>query len=461
MPLTPEQAVTEGAEILKRFKVELERVERIDRYLRGDHDKPYTPRNANREYKLLIERSVSNWLPLIIDVKAQGLYVEGYRSSSADESAGEGPWERLWQPNGMDSRQAAIYRAAFAYGLSYVKVLPGKLDDSPVPVIRGVSPRRMLAVYEDPAEDPWPVYALQVDPVGATWKLRLYDDELIHTLKVAKDGEKPEYVAADTKAHDAGVCPVVRYSDRPDLEGRCCGEVEPLIPQQDRINQTNFDLLVAQTYGSFKVRWITGMATPVGPDGKPITTVEQSIRRFLTSPDKDTKIGQLDETSLTGFHASLDLAVRHMAAIAQVPAHTLLGQVSNMPSAESLAASEAGMTRQGEEFRHGFGESHEQTIRLAAQLAGDEATAKDESGEVVWRDTEARAFAATVDGLGKLATMVGVPQQALWERIPGVTQMDVQRWKDMVEEGGVQQLLNQLAAGQTPPALPPAPTDGG
>lgn len=458
MALTSDQAVTEAAEILRRFKVELKRIDRIDRYLRGDHDKPYTPRTANREYKLLQERSVSNWLPLVIDVKAQTLYVEGYRVSAGADVAdpeAEGPWERLWQPNGMDSRQAAIYRTAFAYGMSYVKVLPG----DPVPVIRGVSPRRMLAVYEDPAEDIWPVYALQVNPVGDTWKLRLYDNGDVHHLTVGATGEKPEH-AGKVESHDAGVCPIVRYSDRPDLEGRCRGEIEPLIPMQDRINQTGFDLLVAQTYGSFKVRWITGMATPVGADGKAITTVEQSIRRFLTSPDKDTKFGQLDETSLSGFLESLDLSVRHMAAITQVPPHALLGQMANL-SAEALAAAESGLTRQGEEFRHGFGESHEQTIRLAAHLAGDEATAKDDSGEVIWRDTEARSMAATADALGKLATMLGVPPKALWPMIPGVTQTDVARWESMVEEGGVQQLLAQLVAGQTPAALPPGPPVGG
>ncbi len=49
-----------------------------------------------------------------------------------------------------------MHRATLKYGWSYTTVLPGDT----APVIRGVSPRNMTAVYADDA-DPWPVYALQ------------------------------------------------------------------------------------------------------------------------------------------------------------------------------------------------------------------------------------------------------------------------------------------------------------
>jgi hypothetical protein len=74
----------------------------------------------------------------------------------------------------------------------------------------------------------------------------------------------------------------------------------------------------------------------------------------------------------------------------------------------------------------------------------------DTSAQVIWRDTEARSLASTVDALGKLVTMLGVPPQALWERIPGVTQQDVERWKG---EAIVNDPLGQLAALMGPPEL--------
>jgi hypothetical protein len=64
------------------------------------------------------------------------------------------------------------------------------------------------------------------------------------------------------RKHGASECPVTRFVATVDLEGRTIGVVEPMIPLQNRINQTVFDLLVAQTYGSFQVRTVTGMVPP-------------------------------------------------------------------------------------------------------------------------------------------------------------------------------------------------------
>src|SRR5699024_12714154 len=44
-----------------------------------------------------------------------------------------------------------------------------------------------------------------------------------------------------------------------DDDGVVEGLVKPMIPLQDRVNQTSFDLMVTQTFSSFKVRWASGM----------------------------------------------------------------------------------------------------------------------------------------------------------------------------------------------------------
>lgn len=438
--LTESDAEKTATRLLEVFKKEKERVDRIDRYVRGDHQKPYTPKNATSEYKLLAERSVTNFLPLVVDVLAQVFFIEGYRPS--DKAENTQAWETIWQPNGLDARQAAIYRGALNHGTAYVTVLPG----DPVPVVRGVSARRMIAGYADPAEDVWPLFAVRVDPLpDGKQRVRLYDDEAVYELGADTEGGALTFDKV-LGEHKAGVCPVVRFTDHLDLDGRARGEVEPLIPIQDRINQTAFDLLIAQTYGSFKVRTIAGLdATKVtDANGNEISPVELSIKRFLTSPDADTKFGQLDESSLSGYIESLDLSVRHIATISQTPPHNLLGQMVNI-SAEALVAAESGKARKTDELKLGFGESTEQFMRLAASLLGDTVNAEDDSAQVVWRDTEARALSSTADALGKMATMLGVPPQALWERIPGVTLTDVERWKAIAKEtDGLAQLTTLL-----------------
>jgi hypothetical protein len=66
------------------------------------------------------------------------------------------------------------------------------------------------------------------------------------------------------------------------------------------------------------------------------------------------------------------------------------------------------------------------------------------------------------DAFGKMATLLGVPPQALWERIPGVTAADVERWQALAEQGGaLEGLMRELAGAQVPPAEPlPAGTNG-
>ena len=76
----------------------------------------------------------------------------------------------------------------------------------------------------------------------------------------------------------------------------------------------------------------------------------------------------------------------------------------------------------------------------------------DDAAEVRWRDTEARSLAATVDALGKLSQMLAVPPQELWERVPGVSQQDVERWKAAAESQDAFAQLNAMLAQQAEPA---------
>lgn len=61
-----------------------------------------------------------------------------------------------------------------------------------------------------------------------------------------------------------------------------------------------------------------------------------------------------------------------------------------------------------------------------------------------------------------MSTMLGIPPQALWERIPGVTDDDLERWKTLAAEGDALTSLTatlerQAAALQPEPAAEPVP----
>jgi hypothetical protein len=462
------------------------RIQRIDDYMHGEHDDPYMPPQADDEYRLLAKRAVSNWMPLLIGTPAQALYVDGYRPGTkasglpSTSSSTSGQWSH-WQRSRMDARQAAVYRGALGYGHSFVlteKTKKGVMS-------KGLSAKRTAALFEDPANDETPYAAITVvsKPRGETpGKARLFDGKREYAVSFKSYTDADSIRVGGGKLHGATECPVTRFAASVDLEGRTIGVVEPMIPLQNRINQTIFDLLVAQTYTSHEVRYVTGMAPPLqmemldengmvttdptlavdsrpklDPAGNPIpAAINHNARRFLFAEDPDVKFGSLPAGPIGSLIDSVDMSIRHLAAVSQTPPHHLLGQIANL-SAEALLAAETALSRKITEFQSIFGEAWERVFRLAAELEGNTAEQEDFSGEVQWRDMESRSLAQAADALGKLADQLGIPKRGLWKRVPGITQTEYEDWEQMAEEDdSVGQLATALTRA-TPDAAPATP----
>lgn len=450
MVMSEKDAVSTARHLLKLREQEQGRLDRIQRYMCGAHDSVYVPRGARAEYRWLIERARVNILPLVVTVVAQNMYVDGYRPAGSDKNAE--PWA-VWQANRMDARQHGIHRSVLTYGAAYAVVMPGK----PVPVITPFSPRRMTAMYADSVNDEWPIYGvedrLENTKDGKRRVVRVYDDQARYTLVGKPDGSGLQPDGANWgMEHKLGVCPIVRYVNTEDLDGDgVIGEVEPLIEVQDQLNMTTFNLLMAQQYAAFRQRWVTGMAPPVDESGNPMEPFRARVDGLFVAEDPDTRFGEFEQTDLKGYLNSRESTVQNIATISQVPPYHLLGQMVNL-SAEALAAARDGLDRKVDERESLCGEGHEQMLRLVGLASGDSVAWEDTAAQVVWRDTSARSLAQTVDALGKLVTMLGVPPQELWEKIPGITQTDVKRWRKASEQGDAMNRLNGIIEKQMQPS---------
>ena len=433
--LTNAQALDTANGVLGSARDEMSRLDRVAEYLHGTyHPKVYMPRRPlNRavqsEYAGIVARSRVPVLSLVVDSLAQNLYVDGYRP---ERSATNSPSWSHWQSNQMDAEQARIHRAAIAFGAAYLVVLPG----DPVPVWRPVSPRRMSAVYNDRLNDEWPMYALEAwqewsrDGNG-TARFRLYDDEAVYEFEGSR-GQAAELTGVEM--HNTGFCPVVRYAGDMDLDGNVVGEIEPLIPLQDQLDASTFNIEMAQQYAVHRQRWSTGLAIPEDDAGNAVEPFQAAIDRLWMAEDPDVKFGEFGQTQIKEWLDAREATLRHIAIKSQTPPGSLLGTMINL-SAEALAAAEAPQQRRVGSYKSSFGEAHEQAFRLDALQSGDEAGFADESAQVVWRDTESRSLAQVADALGKLAVSLGIPVRGLWEKIPGVTDQDLAQWESMqVEE---------------------------
>ena len=466
--LTEEQAIAQAAVLKGYHQGERAQLDLIRRYWKGLQRLPAViPSTSPREVREMARIARVNVCSIIVDSLAQSTFVDNFRSKSAD---GDLEVWNIWQKNKLDARQAGIHRAAFAYGTSYAVVTPG----DPVPVIRGRSPRTLCAMYGDDPD--WPVYALEFrgrggssTPGGDGRQWRLYDKDAIYELEGNSRGTSFNFI--NMAPHNAGVCPVIRFLDEDDIDFDddvradattaalngitvpTRGQIGQIMPIQDQIDLTTFGLLVAQWYSAFRQRWVVGWLAEDEAE-----EMKASASQLWTFEDdkNEIQLGEFGQTDLSGYIDSRKESIKHAATLSQTPVHELIGDLVNL-SAEALVAAEQGHERKVDERKTMLGESWEQTLRLAGQMATAKIDVPDDA-EVVWRDTSARAFSATVDALGKLVTMLGVPAQEVWEQIPGVTKQDVERWKAEAQQGGAMAQLQAILEKQAkqPPAPAPA-----
>ena len=433
----------------------------IQSYLQGEHPSPYMPDGASDEYRLLAERAITNVCGLLVETPTQALYADNFRrgeelSVDADSSSDVSPEWKHWQESGLDAAQVPLHREALAYGQAFTitrRTLPGKV------LTRPLSPFRTVAMYEDPAFDQWPLVGVYVKrwPTESRGGSALIWDE-VNEYHVYFDTDE-KFRLLSEKPHGASVCPLTPFNAYQDLEGNTHGVIAPIIPFQNRLNQTVFDLLMAQTYNSFNVRYVTGMAPPmkrvldpesdtyvlaIDEDGNPVPEKQYlNASRIFYAEDKDVKFGSLEGGDLSGFIAAAELAVRHLSSVTQTPPHFVLGQIANV-SAEALEQAETSLSRKIEQFKASFGESWERVFRVALELLGEPGW-DDHAGEIVWRDLGNKSLAQIADGLGKFAESLDVPRRGLWSRIPNVSRQEITEWNRLREEDDYERQILEKA----------------
>jgi hypothetical protein len=443
--LSDEQALSATKAVLDLSRAEDHRLGVIADYLAGTYpSSAFVPRKvqnkaASKEYAGIIARSRQPVLSLPVATLSQGMFVDGFRPArSATNAPG---WEH-WQANRMDARQIGLNTGAVAYGAAYLVILPG----SPVPVWRPVSARRMRAMFADRINDEWPELAVEewveATAKGQRRRFRLYDAEFVYELAgellppvapMPPPGFSGPTELLSSSEHGTGVCPVVRFTGSADLDGNCLGEVEPLIPLQQQIDAGTYYIEMAQQFAVHRQRWVTGMAIPEDDSGNPVEPFDAAVDRLWVGEDADTKFGEFEQTEVKPWLDAREAALRAIAIKSQTPPGYLLGDMINL-SAEAVAASEAPLQRRTGVYRTLLGEAYEQAFRLDAKQAGDEDGWTDTSSQVVWRDTESRSLAQVADALGKMAVQLGIPSRALWEKIPGVTDQDLDAWEAILVE---------------------------
>lgn len=313
-----------------------------------------------------------------------------------------------------------------------------------------------IALYDDPARDTYPQLFMRRRRLNETREsLELWDAYNIWTW-IHADGA---WTFADATPHNATdpngqpVCPAIRFTNQIDLEGRTPGEVEPYIALANRLNKDNYDRMLAQHYNSWRVRTATGLDMTELSDAQREDRKAKLAQEDILAGGPDVKFGTLPETSLDNLVNARQADVEELAAVSQTPT-TAFGKMVNVGDA-GIEESRAGFYAKRNERRKSFGVGHLDALRLAAGIEGRTEDAANFDLTPLWEDTDTRTVSQAVDALGKASKMLGVPQEELWDMIPGVTKTRADSWRAWKENHpdadalAVQAYASQLAPATT------------
>ncbi|MEV0445444.1 phage portal protein [Streptomyces spectabilis] len=267
-----------------------------------------------------------------------------------------------------------------------------------------------------------------------------------------------------------GVVPLVELPNRSRLHGSPRSELATVLPLQDAVNTLWAHLMTGSDYLALPARAVLGMDRPVreivDPEsGEVVGEEDLPLDRFrsdrlLWLEKESARIAEFSAGDLGNYLKVIEVAVQHIAAQTRTPPSYLAGQLVNV-SPDGVAASEAGLVAKVTEKQRHFGAALREVMRLEALAAGELARAESLTlGSVVWRDPQFRSDAQYSDALVKLKS-IGVPDEALWERIPGVTPDEIARWKSMRDDQASAILGGNVAElfGPKPEGEPDEPAD--
>lgn len=411
----------------------------------------------------------TNHSRLIVNATAQRLSILGFRlagSARVDTEAA-----RIWRANDLESQSDIALTESLVKGECPVLVEPNPRDLS-TPIITPQDPRNTI-VWTASGDRRIRLAALKTwwDEATRLRQYQLFLPDRIERWQDAQPGQMTRFLSSlfavepapwqrlSQAVNPIGEIPLVTIPNEPLLAGQPEAEHEAALDQIDHYNRTLMEMAISSNELAYPQRFATGVDEDdaTDDDEQPSTAatttgrIQTGQNRWITTPAPDATFGQFAAAQLDNYTKALDTIRAGIATVTFTPYHFLLNMPSSVPpSGESLTASESPLTDKCRGHQRDKGSAWRTAMRLAFLMAGDSTRAEQmRGGVVVWRDPERRTESQHIDALGKLRTMLGVPEEATWELIPA-TPEEIARWIELRNE----------AAAAAPAPTATAPTTG-
>ncbi|MEU3285566.1 phage portal protein [Streptomyces longwoodensis] len=436
-------------------------------YAEGRPPVPHVLGVDPREAREWMKDARTNWTALVLDSPAERMHVDGFRFGEPDDDSDDArkadtEANRIWQENSLDADADLIHYGALSQRRAFALVERG---DDGRPVITHETPRQVAVEHIQGSRRKLAAgLKLWRDDWTGNTRATLWTPESVHEFVSDTDIQTfPGHAntlqrwdalvlpdAPDgTRPNELGAVPLVPFINRRNRRLTGFAEHEDVLSIQNRINLSLINLMAAMKYGAFRQRWAAGLEVGEDPvTGKPIEPFQLDIRRLWTTDDPEVEFGEFAATDLKPYVSAVQAAVQDLAAISRTPPHYLIGAVVNV-SGDALKAAETGLISKVRDRQRSYGESWEQTMRLAFRVLGDEAKATAYTAETLWRDPESRSIAELADAAVKKAS-AGVPWRQRMEDM-GYTPQQIARME-------IDRAADALSAQAAADAAAPQPT---
>lgn len=389
-----------GSDFVAAVKKKGARVFKYRKYAAGDHDANLTIQqrrllNIISDDAELNEAS-SNYCSIVIDMMAGRLSVS--EINSEDDAVSEWMQDTITR-NGFESKQGEWFRGAIRDGESFVIVDPQTALWVSEPAFDGYS--GIFAIYDtitglpkwacklwaesEPsdistdAEDAGSeniVYIVVYQPDKITYWVGTSGSGEVERRTV-NEGTLPLLESENGYRWELGIIPVIQMANKRDnYTNYGESEIRTVIPLQDIVNATLYDMMMASKLSAFKIYWSKGMEIDkdgIVPgsvinlvlqdrDGNTLTNIDDAAAKFLSAVD----VGEFGVTDMSQYTNQLDKLEREISQVSATPIYGITNQ--GALSGEALRQLEVGLINKIIRFQNENAKSIKMLFRLTALI---------------------------------------------------------------------------------------------
>lgn len=400
--------------LMQRLDEPVARYSELDLYYRGEQPLAFLSPEAKVALGQRFGRMASNICKLSVTALAERLRITGF----TDDAASIWP---DWIRNDLDQTSGVAHREALLLGDSFVIVWAGAFGRPKVTI----ESAKQVSVQRDPATRQITAAAKRWTTARTTEAVVYEPDRITHYRANTTGATVVGYDVVETIANPLGVVPVVglQNSDRI-LDGYGTSEIDDIRPLVDGLNKLLVDMMTTSEYTGRPRRWATGIEVteeqvideatgiPVMVDGEPVMREVNPFpegNRMLLSEAENSKFGQLDAATLSGYETAVNVLLSQIMAVSTLPGHYLGVLHDNPSSADALRAAEASLTARAEARQATFGRAWESVAKLMVAVRDGRDPMQIDT-RVQWADAATRSVAQEADAVVKLYQAGLLPQ---------------------------------------------------